>query len=390
MAREATGAGERSVGRSLMLLLASLLVTLGSFEAGTRLLSTVGPSLLVVDAARGKHWLDAYQADVFVPEAGRRVHLRFHRDGFRGPERTHDKPAGVRRIAVLGDSMIAAVAVDEPLTLVGRLEAALNGSQTGAERASGRFEVMNFGVSSASSGQELVTYRTVARRYRPDLVVLAFNAANDLADNCQCLSRAHRLYFELDASGRLSERRAAPPAAGVGAWLDRHSRFYIWQKEAIARLRAGLRDRQGGLEPGNEAFFADGDPRVETAWRITAALLETLQVEAARDGARLALLLVPAPEQVYDDLWERLRGRAGQQRPLEREQPARRLAGMAASLGLPFLDLGPALRAAAPHASSELQGERVFFEGRFHLNERGNQVAAEAVLAWLAPLLAAR
>jgi hypothetical protein len=339
----------------------------------------------MMDEVSGKHWIPGYDGEVFVPEAGRRVRLRFHRDGFRGPERPYQKPPGVRRVVVLGDSMIAAVAVDEPLTLVGRLEAGLNeGLEGGSTVGDGRVEVMNFGVSSASTGQELVTYRQIARRYHPDVVVVAFNAGNDLADNCSCLSRAHRLYFDLDPHGNLVEHRFTPPAAVLGAWLDRHSRFYVWQKEAFARLRAELRERHGRLEPGAEVFRVDAAAPVATAWRISAALFEALEAETTADGAELVVLLVPAPEEVYDDLWREMQRRAGAGvGALDRANPARHLAAIAAGLGVPFLDLGQALRAAAARRTSTVEAEQVFFRGKYHLNERGNRLAAEAVRRWL-------
>ena len=369
-----------------LLLLASLAFTSGLLEVVIRLVSHVSPSLLVTDATRGKHWVADYDASVFVPESGKPVRLRFHHDGFRGGELPYARPPGVQRIVVLGDSMIAAVAVEEPHTLVGRLEAGLNRDRgptaTGDTRV--RVEVLNFGVSSASTGQELVTYRETARRYQPDLVLLAFNAGNDLADNCTCLSRAPRLYFELDQRGRLVERPYSPPAAALRAWLDRHSRLYVWQREAFARLRARFREQAGRLEPGAEIFRVDGTEPVETAWRVTDALFEAVRDATAADGARLAVLLVPAPEEIYDDLWRELTQRAGASAgALDRGHPGRRLAAIAARLGVPFLDLGNALRAAAPRRDSSLAEEQLYFFRRYHLNERGNAVAADAVQRWL-------
>lgn len=368
-------------GGNVALLLASLVFTALLLEVGTRLLSGIGPSLLVTDTIRGKHWLEGYDASVFVPESHRQVHLRFHRDGFRGEDLPYEKPPGVRRVAILGDSMIAAVAVAEPRTLVGLLQAGLDGDRRdGPTPVPGRIEVMNFGVSSASTGQELVTYRQVARRYQPDVVVLAFNDGNDLADNCSCLSRAPRLYFDLDATGRLVEHPYATPA--LPRWLDLHSRFYVWQRAAFARLRARLREAEGRLDPGTEIFQVEA-PAVEKAWSISAALVAALATQTRKDGARLVLLQVPAPEEVYDDLWERLARRAGTGVVLERTNPSRRLAGIARDAGVPYLDLGPSLRAAAPHRNSLLEPEQVFFYGKYHLNEAGNRLAADALRRFL-------
>ncbi len=92
------------------------------------------------------------------------------------------------------------------------------------------------------------------------------------------------------------------------------------------------------------------------------------------------LALVPAPEQIYDDLWQDLLRRAGSSAlGFERGNPERRLGMIARRLGIELVDLGVALRSAAPRASSQVEAERLFFAGRYHWNDAGNRVAAEAL-----------
>jgi hypothetical protein len=141
---------------------------------------------------------------VFVDEAEGEVALRVNALGFRGPEWPRPKPAGGLRVAVLGDSMTAAVATDAERTFVGRLEAGL---EADARRP---VEVANFGVASASTGSELVTWRGVVAELRPDLVLLAFFTGNDLADNSRRLTRAARPYFD---SARISTGGCPPRLA---------------------------------------------------------------------------------------------------------------------------------------------------------------------------------
>ena len=87
-----------------------------------RLLTRTSPSLLVADPVVGKRFLPGFASRVFVPECDCEVDLRFNRDGLRGPDRPQAKPQGVRRIALVGDSMVAAVATAEESTLARRLE----------------------------------------------------------------------------------------------------------------------------------------------------------------------------------------------------------------------------------------------------------------------------
>ena len=104
----------------------TLVLILVVAEIATRLFSDTVPPLKARSQTFGDHYLPSFSGDVYVPEAGRKIHLRFNQHGFRGPDRPKDKPPGVRRIAVLGDSMIASLAVEERHTLVHRLESMLN------------------------------------------------------------------------------------------------------------------------------------------------------------------------------------------------------------------------------------------------------------------------
>jgi hypothetical protein len=310
------------------------------------------------------------------------VDLRFDREGLRGPDRPYAKPAGVKRIALVGDSMVAAVATAEERTLAVRLERLL-----AASRPESRWEVLNAGVSSSSTGSELALYRAVLERYAPDLVLLVFWVGNDLADNSYELTRAPRLYFELDAAGRLRQLPFAARPFVVGEWLDRWSRFYVWQKTALRQARAVLHAASGGLEPVELVFAEPEPPPVARAWAVTGALLQAFRDEAAARGAAFALVVAPAAPQVYDDLWQELARRGAQQQtPLAREHPDLRLLELSRRGGIPFLSLLSGFRGAAPGGDSTRAAEQLYYEGRFHWNDRGNELAAAAIHAFVAAL----
>ena len=266
----------RGLLANLALLLAAVVAAFLLAEAGVRLLTPYSPSLLVADPVVGKRFLPGFAARIHVPECGCEVDVRFDREGLRGPDRPYAKPPGAKRVALVGDSMVAAIATAEDKTLAARLERLLSASRPAA------WEVMNAGVSSSSTGSELALYRAVLERYAPDVLVLVFWVGNDLADNSFELTRAPRLYFDLDASGTLVQLPFAFEPNPVGAWLDRWSRFYVWQKAAFRQLRGGVHAATRGLEPV-ELVFADPEPPpVARAWAITGALLRAYRDEAAR------------------------------------------------------------------------------------------------------------
>ena len=260
----------------------------------------------------GKRFLPGFASRIHVPECGCEVDVRFDREGLRGPDRPYAKPPGVKRVAVVGDSMVAAVATAEEKTLAARLERLL-----AASRPAAKWEVMNAGVSSSSTGSELALYRAVLERYAPDVLVLVFWVGNDLADNSFELTRAPRLYFDLDASGRLVQLPFAFEPSPVAGWLDRWSRFYVWQKAAFRQLRGSVHAATRALEPV-ELVFAEPEPGpVAHAWAITAALLRAFREETAARGTAARAR-------------GRALGRAGLRRPLER---ARSRAGREGTTG---------------------------------------------------------
>jgi hypothetical protein len=77
-------------------------------EAGVRLLTPYSPSLLVADPVVGKRFLPGFASRIHVPECGCEVDVRFDREGLRGPDRPYAKPPELKRVAVVGDSMVAA------------------------------------------------------------------------------------------------------------------------------------------------------------------------------------------------------------------------------------------------------------------------------------------
>jgi lysophospholipase L1-like esterase len=103
------------------------------------------------------------------------VEYRVNAEGLRGRETTVEKPAGVRRVAVLGDSIAFGYWVSEEDGFPRQLEAMLNELGPAGERV----EVLDFGVPGYNLDQEIEALRAKALAFEPDVVVVAF-CLNDL------------------------------------------------------------------------------------------------------------------------------------------------------------------------------------------------------------------
>lgn len=184
-----------------------------------------------------------------------------------------ERPAGVRqRIALLGDSFTFGEEVSNDQTFAHLLQQAL-GEQ---------HEVMNFAVHGYGHGQMLLMYRELARRYRPDVVVLGYVLA-DLARNHMYFRDYAKPYF----------------IRGDG---DRVELRYDWRFMPPDRLRAALR-----IEPRlfNVAWaLADSVERSRARHpdlELARAIFTTLRREVEADGARLVMLYLPIGRQVTPD-----------------------------------------------------------------------------------------
>ncbi len=163
-------AARRSLLVKLALVGGSVAVTLAVLELVFRL---VGVSVGTVQINRGTVRRSANPRLAFELRpggfVGAEVDYRISSAGLRNPEVPLDKPAGVRRIAVLGDSIAFGYWVAEDQSFPRQVERMLGR----------RVQVLNFGVPGYNFDQEIEALRARVLEYSPDLVVAAF-CLNDL------------------------------------------------------------------------------------------------------------------------------------------------------------------------------------------------------------------
>lgn len=102
------------------------------------------------------------------------AHYQVNSLGLRGPEVTVPKPAGEDRILWLGDSIVFGIGADYENTLPAIVERKAN------EHSNAKpYRVVNMGVPSYNTEQELIQLETVGLSLEPDAVLLMF-ATNDI------------------------------------------------------------------------------------------------------------------------------------------------------------------------------------------------------------------
>jgi len=264
----------------------------------------------------------------------------------------------------------------------------------GCEAVAGRpVEVLNFGVSGYSTAQALLTLRDRVLAYRPDLVILAFFAGNDVTENSRELDRdPMRPYFLLE-NGQLSSdmrfresleyrwRTSAPGRAVAG--LVQHSRLAQAAIKAwdVIRLRFGFGTGEASApfdEPGvdERVYREPEDPAWRRAWAVTDALVVQTAREARESGADFFLVALSTGAQVHPD--PEFRAAFMQAHGIaDLLYPEERLRALGLREGFATLGLARELGSLATVSGAWLHGFANSLPGVGHWNRLGHRVAGD-------------
>ncbi len=363
----------RILGR-LGISITTLIVAVLLLELGLRLFTPAAPGLILHDPTVGARHLRSFAGEIYNDEVRRKVGVSFNRDGFRGPDRPYPKPPGTRRIAVLGDSMVAALEVEEQETFVRRLEELLARSRPAAN-----WEVHNFGVAGSSLDQQWALHREVVALYEPDLVIGCFFAGNDMGDLMLRLPADEPARIEVGPAGELVQREKRRERSALSLWLNRHSRAYVWQKKLLRPLRHAANPPDERLH-GSWINSTKLHEPLAHAWSWSETLIGALRDEVAASGGVYALALIPGAEHIYPAVFRELPPFAtGEAEHFDPDHAEREVAAMCERLGVPFVSSVPPLRAAANGPAPGPPETWLFQNGWQHLHARGHRIVAQTL-----------
>jgi hypothetical protein len=310
-----------------------------------------------------------------------------NRRGLHDVEHSLDKPDGVFRILILGDSYAQAREVPLETNFARQLEALLN-----QDAPPGRtYEVINGGHFGLGTTQEYLYYTVEGRRYHPDLVLLGFYVGNDVLDNHAPLIRAwHQqstVYFPYFAPDGTLHQPGMAPQQRLLSWLRQN--FYV--VHVLADVVAGNSEAKR-VEVGDPDAVSEHTLRIPMgvyqlpdatwldAWAVTNHALETLNTAVEQDGAQFAVFVIPDRRQIYDEDWQAALAKVPDldASSLDREQPTRTVMTLLATQQIPALDLLSVFRAAQ---------ERLYFPVDGHFNPAGHTLTAQELARWLQTLL---
>jgi lysophospholipase L1-like esterase len=210
------------------------------------------------------------------------VEYRINAEGLRGPPLAVEKAEGVRRVAVLGDSVAFGYWVAEEDAFPRQLEGMLNAVRDGGPRV----EVLNFGVPGYNLDQEIETLRSRVLAFAPDVVVVAF-----------CLNDLEGIFsYELGLVQDRSARRRSLPGRLREGLLSR-SVFFAWVEYRLAEADA----RRGFVRARNPSSAPLYELAVSQQKKVLLGKFAVLHAIVDSHGIAGLVVVFPA----FDGDWDR-------------------------------------------------------------------------------------
>jgi hypothetical protein len=309
--------------------------------------------------------------------------------GFRDREVDVNKPDGVRRVLVLGDSFAFGVGLKNEERFSDMLQRMLPDD----------VQVINCAVPGWGTDQEMLFYEKSLRRLQPDLVVLTFLMQNDVVNNALAgplIEVGTKPRFLCSGDGLTMEAAVPPAKLSFGArakrWL-RKSRLLLFVKRRfdMREYRHHVEEDPRFLTHGYEShrhlshwsvYDVRGGDAIDDAWCVTQRVLARLAKDCREDSAELMVLAFPSKPEV-DEPWraEMMRRTGVDPAHVDFVQPYHKLEPLCADLGVAYYYPIDTFRSAAA-------SDTLFFDHDAHPNARANALVASLLRDALAPWVA--
>ncbi|MBI5814215.1 MAG: SGNH/GDSL hydrolase family protein [Nitrospinae bacterium] len=210
-----------------------------------------------------------------------KVPVSVNSHGFRDDEYGVEKPAGVYRIMLLGDSLTFGWGAKREERFSQLLEAGLNREMAPAGNAR-RAQVMNTGTVNYNTAQEAALYMERGRKFKPDMVILN--------------------YFINDAEEALAHKSPR---------LLSYSYFAMWLWGKLGMVRTALEGGGGDYKSYYRSLYSAGSP----GWEAAMGAMAELGRQAKADGVVYVVAILPELHAVgrnyeFADIHEKVRNAA--------------------------------------------------------------------------------
>jgi len=297
---------------------------------------------------------------------------------YRSREFNVDK-RGRFRVLVVGDSFTFGWGVEDNETYPARIEKIVAN-----EHHRNDVEVINASFAAGSPDIYYLFIKERGLQLKPDLILIGFFVGNDIVDRREFVQVE---WTKTDREGLPLQIKSLDSEVENGRWVKKQKRRQLIYRLPILRnshlfhlLVSSGRGLKRLLKSESERLLETFNPyiydatyseRTRAAVQRTQTLFRAMAKLAASQKVPLAVIMIPAREQVHA---EQLHREVRRSRDLDK--PQRVFGAFFDAEHIPYLDLLPGLRAKA-------QGNEFYFRYDLHWNAKGHEFAAGTISTFL-------
>jgi len=317
------------------------------------------------------------RAGLLILNPNKKIHIRsacFQNDvqtnslGFHSKEYSLEKPEGVFRIAIIGDSFTEAMQVPFDKMMASLLEQKLNSWDS----RSYEYEVVPFGISSHGTYRNILYYENYAAKFKPDLVIDAL-ALNDIEDDTFESNLSFDENNKFVGSKNIEASRSTLKSIKK---ILRKSVLITTLRKSYATFRSNPENSKGS-SAGVKVLLPEYDDYWQKAWILAEKLLKSFKDEVAKNNSDFMVVSLTEGYRVHNELLDEFKDTI-QGMVIDLDKPEKILGRIASENSISYLALTPIFR----ERSQNEEGLTVWScDG--HWNERGNEWAADALFNYL-------
>lgn len=332
-----------------------LMIILGVGELYFRLFNPQLPAFLRPDPVVGTMHFSNYT--VRQDNACMRATTVFNGEGMNDVDHEIEKPDGVYRIAVIGDSYVEAMQLPLQQSFFKRMEKKL--------QSEGHVvEVLSFGVGGFGTLQEYYLLRDYALKYKPDLVVLSVFTYNDIRNNSFDLEGSLDMPYAVlntedalefpDFQVRKEYIQTFESPLRTLVFENSHLIRFVYrlsnQSVAFRNFLAffhlqtpAVQSNDAKRDLSDELYFTDSPKKWKESWAVTDALIKKIHDEASAHDASFLLFSLSNDVQLSDATFFPVEAKYPGV-SLDVDFPEKRLSAIADRYDIPYLSALPWMR----------------------------------------------
>ncbi len=223
-----------------------------------------------------------------------KINIRTNSKGIRADEEiTYEKPPGVKRIVVLGDSFGMGYEVNLEDSFLEKMKEYL-------VKAGKNVQIINLSVSGHGNAEQLIMLKNEGVKYLPDMVLLCWHGGTDLDDNPRSnlyilengiLKRNAEIYLPgIKISDRLYKIPLFIP-------ISENSHIYNWARDEAGRkikiLFSEFRNLQTKFAVKRPKAESNVKNRDDYSEKLTIVLLKKMEEECKKINSKFVVFDIP-------------------------------------------------------------------------------------------------